>query len=567
MLMNDRELLAKTLQAEAGNQGLGGMLAVGSVIRNRMQQGGSLSDVILAPAQFSAWNKVTGAAGGEQGQDMAALKPSEDAYAAADAILTGNAPDVTGGATHYYNPSISQPDWGKEKAGGDWTKIGAHIFGKAGDFRTGAAKMNGTQTPPMQMFQEQQPQQKPRGLLGGLDQDFAEKLYIAALAGSPNAAQFAPLVQGIMQRGKERRAEAKEQRQRNKSLEYLKQRADAGDAMAGQIYSAVSTGVLPVGAGVSEYLTQSFKGNGVTDTTDYKNYSEYVKGMENPISFKEYMDAKNRKPLQNKGTYRYDNRIIGEVTFDPNSGEYFETVNGQRVPIDISKAQPVTDATFAKAIPNYGDFVKLSEGLSEDRTSMDRLQSYMKSIGNTNEGFQRLGDQMTASLKTLLSGIAGPEWTTLSKEELNAAVAQGQLQGLIGRFRIETVGGGVMTEQDALRIIANLGGDVNALQNKEIVAQQIETLFRGKLKSFDSKRKRHDAAIDALYGGMGFDKVDEYEFDEDIFNLKGSVSDTKTTMTDDQLLSGAQGKTGAALSQYLQSLSEADFNRLMQLQQ
>lgn len=427
------------------------------------------------------------------------------------------------------------------------------------------------------MFQEQQNQQQPQGLLGGLlggqgiggalglSEDFRDRLAMGIMAGS-DPRQFAPLIAQRAASMKERKAEAKEQRQRNKSLEYLKQRADAGDAMAGQIYGAVSTGVLPVGAGVSEYLAQSLKGNGVTDTTDYKNYSEYVKGMENPISFKEYMDAKNRKPLENKGTYRYDNRIIGEVTFDPNSGEYFETVNGQRVPIDISKAEPVTDATFAKAIPNYGDFVKLSEGLSEDRTSMDRLQSYMKSIGNTNEGFQRLGDQMTASLKTLLSGIAGPEWTTLSKEELNAAVAQGQLQGLIGRFRIETVGGGVMTEQDALRIIANLGGDVNALQNKEIVAQQIETLFRGKLKSFDSKRKRHDAAIDALYGGMGFDKVDEYEFDEGIFNLKGSVSDTKTTMTDDQLLAGTQGKTPAELSQYLQSLSEADFNRLMQLQ-
>jgi len=421
--------------------------------------------------------------------------------------------------------------------------------------------------------QQKQPQGLLGGLLGGqgiggalgLSDDLRDRLAMGIMAGS-DPRQFAPLIEQRAASMKERKAEAKEQRQRNKSLEYLKQRADAGDAMAGQIYGAVSTGVLPVGAGVSEYLTQSLKGNGVTDTTDYKNYSEYVKGMENPISFKEYMDAKDLQPIQNKGTYRYDNRIIGEVMFDPNKGEFFETVNGQRVPIDISKAQPVTDATFAKAIPNYGDFVKLSEGLSEDRTSMDRLQSYMKSIGNTNEGFQRLGDQMTASLKTLLSGIAGPEWTTLSKEELNAAVAQGQLQGLIGRFRIETVGGGVMTEQDALRIIANLGGDVNALQNKEIVAQQIETLFRGKLKSFDSKRKRHDAAIDALYGGMGFDKVDEYEFDEDVFNLKGSVSDTKATMTDDQLLSGAQGKTGAALSQYLQSLSEADFNRLMQLQ-
>jgi hypothetical protein len=424
----------------------------------------------------------------------------------------------------------------------------------------------------------QQPQgQQPQGLLGGLlggqgiggalglSDDLRDRLAMGIMAGS-DPRQFAPLIEQRAAGMRERKEEAKEQRQRNKSLEYLKQRADAGDAMAGQIYGAVSTGVLPVGAGVSEYLTQSLKGNGITDTADYKNYSEYVKGMENPISFKEYMDAKNRKPLQNKGTYRYDNRIIGEVTFDPNSGEYFETVNGQRVPIDISKAQPVTDATFAKAIPNYGDFVKLSEGLSEDRTSMDRLQSYMKSIGNTNEGFQRLGDQMTASLKTLLSGIAGPEWTTLSKEELNAAVAQGQLQGLIGRFRIETVGGGVMTEQDALRIIANLGGDVNALQNKEIVAQQIETLFRGKLKSFENKRKRHDAAIDALYGVMGFDKVDEYEFDKSVFNLTGSVSDTKTTMTDEQLLAGIQGKTPAELSKYLESLSEADFNRLMQLQ-
>jgi len=291
MLMNDRELLAKTLQAEAGNQGLGGMLAVGSVIRNRMQQGGSLSDVILAPAQFSAWNKVTGAAGGEQGQDMAALKPSEDAYAAADAILTGNAPDVTGGATHYYNPSISQPDWGKEKAGGDWTKIGAHIFGKAGDFRTGAAKMNGTQTPPMQMFQEQQPQQKPRGLLGGLDQDFAEKLYIAALAGSPNAAQFAPLVEGVMQRAKERRAEAKLQGQVNKTEKFLrsKGRNDLADAMlTGAIdpSSAITAAVKPAASTAFEAKFNIYK-NAMPDATDQEILAAIEGGPDTPAAIRE----------------------------------------------------------------------------------------------------------------------------------------------------------------------------------------------------------------------------------------------------------------------------------------
>lgn len=268
MQLNDRELLAKTLQAEAGNQGIGGMLAVGSVIRNRMGQGGSLSDVILAPAQFSAWNKVTGAVGGEQGQDMAAIKPSEDAYAAADAILSGNAPDITGGATHYYNPSISNPAWGKDKAGGDWTKIGAHIFGKAGDFRTGAAKMNGNQNQQAQMFQEQQPQQQSQGLLGGilggqgiggalgLSDDFRDRLKMGILLGSDPRA-FAPMVAGIQARGKERRAEAKAQKDTNKTLEFLKQKAETGDSLAAQYYEAVSTGTIKAGAAIANYLKDS----------------------------------------------------------------------------------------------------------------------------------------------------------------------------------------------------------------------------------------------------------------------------------------------------------------------
>ena len=120
--------------------------------------------------------------------------------------------------------------------------------------------------------------QKPQGLLSGLlsgqgiggalglSPEFSDKLAMAVMAGSGDA-RLQPLIAQRAASMKERRGEAKEQRQRNKSLEYLKQRADAGDAMAGQIYGAVSTGVLPVGAGVSEYLTQSLKGNGVTDTT------------------------------------------------------------------------------------------------------------------------------------------------------------------------------------------------------------------------------------------------------------------------------------------------------------
>jgi spore germination cell wall hydrolase CwlJ-like protein len=132
-----RLMLARTLQAEAGNQGFEGMLDVGAVIRNRVvtgRWGDTVADVVMAPAQFSAWNGVTGAAGGAQGQNMD-FQPSEDALRAADAILSGDYEDRTGGATHYYAiiPNVSgRPSWSNET----FRRIdGDHYFGLA-DSRT-----------------------------------------------------------------------------------------------------------------------------------------------------------------------------------------------------------------------------------------------------------------------------------------------------------------------------------------------------------------------------------------------------------------------------------------------
>ena len=170
MDINDRDLLAKTLQAEAGNQGLAGMLAAGSVIMNRTQTpgyGNGLRGVILKPGQFSAWNSLTGYAGGEQGQDMLNMRPSSAAYQAADKLLTGDYQDQTGGATHYYNPSISNPKWGQKRAGGDWLRIGDHIFGFADagrGKRSPQATVSTKGTAPM----TQQEEETPRGFLGGL---------------------------------------------------------------------------------------------------------------------------------------------------------------------------------------------------------------------------------------------------------------------------------------------------------------------------------------------------------------------------------------------------------------
>lgn len=144
---NEREMLAATLQAEAGGEGVAGMVATGAVIRNRAETGkyggNSISGVIMKPGQFSAWNGVTGYADGQGSIDMNKLNVSKDAYAAADAILSGNYEDPTGGATHYYNPNVATPAWGKNQnpagGGGDWTTIGNHVFGNPDGVRASAS--------------------------------------------------------------------------------------------------------------------------------------------------------------------------------------------------------------------------------------------------------------------------------------------------------------------------------------------------------------------------------------------------------------------------------------------
>ena len=65
---------------------------------------------------------------------------------------------------------------------------------------------------------------------------------------------------------------------------------------------------------------------------------------------------------------------------------------------------------------------------------------------------------------------------------------------------------------------------------------------------------------------MGFDKVNEYEFDESVFNLKGEAKAGTPTMSDQDLLSSVANKSGQELSDYLKTLSQADLNRLLELQ-
>ena len=138
--MSDVEILARTIEKEAGNQSNKGKLAVGAVIANRIKKqswmGKDLRSVILKRGQFSPWNSYTNYAEGRQGKEMLgeAAKPSEASYEAARKILSGDYIDPTAGATHFVNPKEKEDvSWYKPFVKNKPMRIGDHKFGSPDD--------------------------------------------------------------------------------------------------------------------------------------------------------------------------------------------------------------------------------------------------------------------------------------------------------------------------------------------------------------------------------------------------------------------------------------------------
>ena len=144
--LNDVDMLARIIEAEAASEPLKGKVAVGAVIDNRRKTGAygnGWRGVITAPGQFSAINDVTGYARGQGANSLFWKEPSRESIAVAQRIISGDYRDPTGGATHYYNPTIANPDWARGKK---FAPIGNHVFGRADAGRRGTRVADSGQT-------------------------------------------------------------------------------------------------------------------------------------------------------------------------------------------------------------------------------------------------------------------------------------------------------------------------------------------------------------------------------------------------------------------------------------
>jgi hypothetical protein len=128
--LEEREYLIRTIAFEASGEPEVGKAAVAHVILNRKSSGiwgDSIKDVVTHPWQFEPWMT--------RRKEMEKLSPDDpryrDAAQIADAVLSGQLPDPTAGATHFLNPTIvrqrrggSLPSWAR----GQGQPIGRHTF-------------------------------------------------------------------------------------------------------------------------------------------------------------------------------------------------------------------------------------------------------------------------------------------------------------------------------------------------------------------------------------------------------------------------------------------------------
>lgn len=136
----DAKLLALTIWGEARSHGREGMLAVGHVIKNRVEAakkrfgGDSIEGVVKKRKQFSCWNASDPNRSKLLNLDayLAELDPGspdrvrwEEAKKIAEDILAGRSADPTRGALYYHTDAIN-PDWSKGIK--PVTKFANHVF-------------------------------------------------------------------------------------------------------------------------------------------------------------------------------------------------------------------------------------------------------------------------------------------------------------------------------------------------------------------------------------------------------------------------------------------------------
>ena len=224
-----------------------------------------------------------------------------------------------------------------------------------------------------------------------------------------------------------------------------------------------------------------------------QNFAYIVTDPNTGNKYNAFVDSKNGRVLVN---------VDGEKkAWSPN-------MFGGEIPAEIS-----TVSNLGKADVTGNVFIKEKRQLTTYENQLKKLSRFMENVDNGPVGMEKLATQWSSYINTILGK------NDLTPQELRQKVLEGDFQALIGANRLEVVGGGVMTEQDAIRIITAIGGDPADIEtNPEAVITQISKIFGEKYNLYKDALDTYN--INVVSGGFGaYPKKEAITFNDNFLNV------------------------------------------------
>jgi hypothetical protein len=250
---------------------------------------------------------------------------------------------------------------------------------------------------------------------------------------------------------------------------------------------------------------------------DFSTLTSLYAGEAGP-RYSGYQESYLKKALGEQG-----DKQLGDYGF-ASGGEFYETPGiqqGREQEADLAASELLFDAE-SDAASNLNktltanQYSKLMSEVDTDEIALNQLDEILETFktkeGGVDRGVSVWADQVSANVKTFFGVPA-------NQEEYRLASRKAKLQQIIGLFRTDIVGPGVVTEYDAQRILNSVGGDVGALQNPDIVKEQLAILRSQKLKGLRTKKRQLE-----YFGARGFEGLYDPGLSLSTQSLSGSPS-------------------------------------------
>ena len=205
--------------------------------------------------------------------------------------------------------------------------------------------------------------------------------------------------------------------------------------------------------------------------------------------------------------------FVGHFALNNNTAQFerFNPATGKMEP-PPEGSQPSTVSGLYRGALSGPQFQTLRENFYSTEAGLTKLSNYLSNVETAGQGLDLLSDEFSRKLTTILSS------GQLSEQQMAAAKSEAELQGLLGSIRLQTLGGGVLTEQDATRLIARLGGERGGLKsilaNKEVVRAAIGDLYREKYNTYNRQLEDYNIQVKNFYGDQNYKPAAAIEFDD-----------------------------------------------------